>query len=596
MHATGRAPSPTSTRATSFDAGVRSSERSRRSPSRPSPHRRRAAIPAIALALALSTLLAGCGLFGAPVLQVTPTSLVGMTSPQTTLTVKNEGGGSLAWSVSSSSPRVVVTPASGELFAGGSRTLVVTVDDAGLDKGDGVLATLTFTSNGGGATVDVSYELTSGIGTCAGFTPIERTMAVPTAPGGVSARPVGNEILVAYVGAFGLGAQEADEARADLRSQVTDAHALSLLRAGAAGAPDLLNAPDGSDVDALVAALRADPRVLYAQRNYYLEKAFVPNDPSFGEQWNLSGFGLPEAWDVEFGDGPGNDVVIAVLDSGVQTTHPDLAAKILPGYDFYDRDTDPNPGAPNGENEHGTHVAGIAAAIGNDGVGVAGVAFGPRVRVLPGKVFDDTGLQGTVAGLVDAIRWSAGLAVTGAPANANKAHVINMSVGVPGFFPALDAAAEEAWNAGVLLVAAAGNHNGSTDPGVLSPGNAPCVIAVASVDEDYTVSSFSNTGPEVEVAAPGGLGSAVCGTVFSTVPVSTYGCMAGTSMASPFVAGVAALLIAQGAYDTPSTLRTRLSQTTEVDAWMTDTQAYGNGVVCADAALGAMTRCGLPLP
>jgi serine protease len=541
--------------------------------------------------------LVGCGWFDAPALQVTPTSLIGMTSPQTTLTVRNAGGGSLAWSVASSSPRVVVTPTSGDLFAGGSRTLVVTVDATGLDKGESVTASLSFTSSGGNATVDVTYPIVSGIGTCAGFTPIERAMATPPAAAGVSARPVGNEILVAYAGSFGVNAQDAATATADLRAQVTGAHALSLLRAGAGGSPDLLRAPQGADVDALVATLQADPRVRYAQRNYYLEKAFVPNDPSFGEQWNLSSFGLPEAWDVERGDGPGDAVVIAVLDSGVQTTHPDLAAKVLPGYDFFDLDADPNPGPPNGENEHGTHVAGIAAAIGDDATGVAGVAFGPRIRVLPVKVFDDTGLQGTVAGLVDAIRWSAGLSVTGAPANANKAHVINMSVGVPGRFPALDAAAEEAWNAGVFLVAAAGNHgNGVTDAGVLSPGNAPCVVAVASVDETYVVSSFSNTGPEVEVAAPAGVGSATCGAVYSTIPLSTYGCMAGTSMASPFVAGVAGLLFAQGTYDTPAAVRSRLSQTTEVDAWMTDAQEYGNGVVCADAALGAATRCGLPLP
>lgn len=545
----------------------------------------------------LSAALSACGLFDAPALAVTPSSLTGMTEPQTTLVVRNAGGGSLAWGVASSSPRVVVAPSDGSLFAGASRTVVLTIDDAGLDKSESVSATLTFTSNGGGATVDVSYAVASGIGVCSGYLPIERTAAATTTSQRVSARPVGNEILVAYVGSHRLDPATAAASRAELRTALGVEHGLALLRAGAPGAADLVTAAAGADVDAVVERLRADPRVRYAQRNYYLEPQYVPDDPSFGQQWNLSSFGVPEAWDVERGDGPGADVVVAVLDSGVQTDHPDLASKVLPGYDFYDHDTDPNPGFPNGENEHGTHVAGIATAAGDDGVGVAGVAYGVRVRLLPVKVFDDSGTSGTVAGLVDAIRWSAGLPVAGAPVNAHPAHVINMSVGVPGVNPALDAASEDAWNEGAVLVAAAGNHaSGAPDPGVLSPGNAPCVIAVASVDEGYTVSSFSNTGPEVELAAPGGFRSGSNDTVYSTIPVSTYGSMAGTSMASPFVAGVAALLLAKGDVDTPAEVRTLLSQTTEVDPWMSDTREYGNGVVCADEALGAATRCGLALP
>src|SRR5690606_1602317 len=143
----------------------------------------------------------------------------------------------------------------------------------------------------------------------------------------------------------------------------------------------------------------------------------------------------------------------------------------------------------------GTHVAGIAAAIGDNGIGITGVAYGAAIKLVPVKVFDDVGAGGSIAGLVDAIRWAAGLAINGVPPNANPAAVINMSLGVAGSHPALEAAALDAWKAGSLLVAAAGNHNAVIpDRGVLSPANAPCVIAVGSVDDDGQVSTFSNHG------------------------------------------------------------------------------------------------------
>src|SRR5690606_36347700 len=211
---------------------------------------------------------------------------------------------------------------------------------------------------------------------------------------------------------------------------------------------------------------------------------------------------------------------------------------ILPGWDFYDDDDDTCPGPANGHAEHGTHVAGIAAALGDDAYGVAGVAYGPAVQILPVKVFDASGVNASISDLALAIRWSAGLTVPGVATNSNKAAVINMSLGVSGVYPALSEAAADAWNAGSLLVAAAGNHTGATsDPGVLSPANEPCVIAVGSVDSDYDVSTFSNTGPQVELVAPGGFSNVGCLKVFSTMPPPQgHGCSSGTSMAAPFVA------------------------------------------------------------
>ena len=317
-------------------------------------------------------------------------------------------------------------------------------------------------------------------------------------------------------------------------------------------------------------------------------------------------FGLPAAWEIYDGSAAAQDIVLAIVDSGIYGEHPDLKDKLLPGWDFNGRDADTNPGEPTAVNDaaHGTHVAGIAAASGDNGIGITGVAYGGAVKLVPVKVFNDVGAGGSIAALVDAIRWAAGLAITGAPVNTNPANVINMSLGVAGTHPALEAATLDAWNAGALLVAAAGNHNAVTpDRGVLSPANTPCVIAVGSIDADRTVSTFSNHGPEMELMAPGGFASAGCGRVYSTVPPTAvegstsaeiYGCLAGTSMAAPFVAGAAALLFGKGELTTPAEARDRLSKSALPASPAGDNAYYGNGLVCADAALGAATVCGHP--
>src|SRR5690606_35505872 len=189
------------------------------------------------------------------------------------------------------------------------------------------------------------------------------------------------------------------------------------------------------------------------------------------------------------------------------------------------------------------------------------------------------GVNASIADLVLAIRWSAGLVVPGIASNPHPADVINLSLGVAGSYPALDAVAVDAWNAGSLLVAAAGNHTGAMpDPGVLSPANSPCVIAVGSVDSDYDASTFSNRGPQIELVAPGGFNNTGCLKVVSTLPPpATHGCMSGTSMAAPFVAGVAALVIGQGPPVTPGAGGDR-SQLPGVRAsWLTDARSPGQG-------------------
>ena len=324
---------------------------------------------------------------------------------------------------------------------------------------------------------------------------------------------------------------------------------------------------------------------------------------------------MEQAWSTE--TGASNPTVIAIIDTGVQMNHPDLQAKIVGGCDFYDGDNNPTPGPGI---DHGTHVAGIAAAIGNNNRRRRR-RLRPQGPIEPIKIFDDTGAGATTSMLIDAIRWAAGLAVSGTATNPHPADVINMSVGIPGDQPLVDQAATAAFNAGSLLVASSGNYGTgtpyATNPGVMSPANAPDVIAVGSVDSDHQISGFSaySTGAGyatgVEVMAPGGFevspsytarncclyhyyaGTAPDYGILSTYTGSNYGCDVGTSMASPFVAGVAALLKSHTPSLTPSQLRQTLDDTALFAGGMTADE-YGHGIVCADLALDpfSATQCG----
>jgi len=325
----------------------------------------------------------------------------------------------------------------------------------------------------------------------------------------------------------------------------------------------------------------------------------APNDSLYSEQWNLKDFGLEPAWAIETGS---NEVVIAIIDSSVNTKHDDLAAKILPGCDFNNKDNNPNPGPSNGgKSEHGTHVAGIAAAIGNNHLGIAGVAYGSGIKILPIKVFDDAGINGTINNLIDAILWASGYDLPNVGKNPNPARIINMSIGASGAaisdkLKSINDATGKAKAKGVIMFAASGNAGLSNE--ILYPAADENVIAVGSVDADRRRSDFSNyskNGPTVELMAPGGFNSvAVCsGTkrIRSTYPNNQYGCLSGTSMASPFVAGVAALLLSQDSGLNPQELKTKLINSAYSTADM-DSAEYGAGIVCADKALGASTQCG----
>jgi thermitase len=289
----------------------------------------------------------------------------------------------------------------------------------------------------------------------------------------------------------------------------------------------------GSSIDAALNAYRADPRVAYAEPDAVVTKADVPNDPLFGQQWGMSRMQMTQAWNTT----QGNGATIAILDCGIfdessqylgpdgHAGHPDLRGKVVQDIDF--------TGSPYGADDlcdHGTHVAGIAAADTGNGVGVAGVAY--NARLLNGKVLDDSG-NGSTSGIEEGIYWAA---------NAG-AQVINMSLGGLGACPtAMQAAIDYAWSRGLVIVAAAGNQESSVGS---EPGDCNHVVSVASTDSNDAMSYFSNFGSSVSVAAPGGADVNGHG-IQSTNYLGEYEEKEGTSMSTPHVAGLAALLFATG--------------------------------------------------
>jgi thermitase len=271
------------------------------------------------------------------------------------------------------------------------------------------------------------------------------------------------------------------------------------------------------NVEAVVKALNNNPNVEYAEPNYILKATWTPNDTYFSPsyQYGLFNTYADRAWDVARGS---SSQEIAVLDTGVDYNHPDLDGKVIRGYDFVQRDN-----TPMDQNGHGTHVAGIAAAETNNATGVAGMA--PNTKILAVRVLDANG-SGSLANIADGIRYAADAG----------AEVINLSLGCDCATTTLESAVNYAWNKGVVIVAAAGNDGVST---TFEPASYANVIAVGAVDSNNRKASFSNWGTWVDVMAPGV-------DIASTYPGNRYVYMSGTSMASPYVAGQAALLKGQG--------------------------------------------------
>ncbi|MCX7993793.1 MAG: S8 family serine peptidase [Fimbriimonadales bacterium] len=297
--------------------------------------------------------------------------------------------------------------------------------------------------------------------------------------------------------------------------------------------------------------LRVLPGVRYVEPNYLAFAFATPNDPSYGQQYGLARIQANLAWDIWQ---PQRTVHIAIIDTGIDSNHPDLTNKMrrhangaIYGYNTLNNTTNALD-----DNGHGTHCAGIAAAEINNGVGVAGVAvWNPIVsnansyaQLMPVKVLSSSG-SGSLDAVARGITWAAD----------NGAHILSLSLGAGSGAQQLQDAVNYAWNRGCLVVVAAGN-GGSSSPQY--PAYYTNSIAVAATDSTDTLASFSQYGSWVDIAAPGV-------NILSTYPSNRYQSLSGTSMACPHVAGAAAVLWSHNPNLTNAQLRSALE--TNVDPY-----------------------------
>ena len=264
---------------------------------------------------------------------------------------------------------------------------------------------------------------------------------------------------------------------------------------------------DVGGAQAALAALRADPRVKYAELDGLVRALRTPNDALWPTQWSPAKTNAPRAWDLTVGS---SAVVVAILDTGVDPAQPDLRGKLVPGYDYVEGDSDPRD-----DNGHGTAVAGIVGAVSNNRIGVAGYCW--ECRLMPVKVLDSNGI-GSTSTLAQGMVW----------ATDHGARVINASLGSSTDDLAVAGAAQYARVHGVLVVAAAGNNSSSI---LQYPAALPGVVSVSASDRRDQLYDFSNSGSEL--AAPGDNSTTSWGGGYET--------FLGTSSAAPVVSGIAAL-------------------------------------------------------
>jgi subtilisin family serine protease len=384
----------------------------------------------------------------------------------------------------------------------------------------------------------------------------------------------------------------------------------------------LMHIGAGTPVEGAIAQLNADPRVEYAEPNYLWRPTYTfPDDPDFlqsplGPMWGLldvgtgssgdvtgvAGIEAPRAWDITTGSGK---VVVGVTDTGIDITHQDLQANIW---------VNPNPGAVKGfkddingwnfadnnnqvfeeaDGSHGTHVTGTIGAVGDNGIGVTGVLW--HVQLMALKFISSTG-NGTTGAAVRAIDYAISQKKLGA-----NIRVINASWGGGGNSQGLRDAIVAAGKAGILFVCAAGNGLDDSDqgPGVdmdvagqaAFPGawnNIKTLISVAAIDQTDTIAGFSNFGHStVTVGAPG-VG------IWSTFPNNVYAPLDGTSMASPHVAGVAALLADNEPNLTPAQIKQRIIATAQPVLSLASMTATSGRVDAYDALTNQVAPPGPP--
>jgi len=352
---------------------------------------------------------------------------------------------------------------------------------------------------------------------------------------------------------------------------------------------EVIKIPEGMTVEQAVEYYKSLPEVEYAEPNHIRKPLELPNDTYYKNQWALPKISAPDAWDKTTGT---NTVIVAVIDTGVDYTHPDLKINVdsTTGYDFAKNSPDPMD-----DNGHGTHVAGIIGAAGNNSIGITGVCW--SVKIMPLKVFNASGNSDTI--------WISSAIIYAA----NKgARVINMSLGDISYPPESNQtesdACKYAYDKGVILVAASGNgYDTNGDSEIDTPGMEPVtypaayeyVIAVGATDKDDKRASYSNYGPELDLVAPGGDGASSENWILSTIGTGTvssqtYAYMMGTSMASPHVAGAVALLLSKNPDLNFSEIYTKLTESAD------DVESSGKDIYTGYGRLNIARALGYSFP
>ncbi|MFF3204387.1 S8 family serine peptidase [Streptomyces sp. NPDC002962] len=437
---------------------------------------------------------------------------------------------------------------------------------------------------------------------------VSQGSAVPAAQTEAAPGTPAERLIVGYKsGAAEARSNPAAEADAAAKGEETGEDVDFKRRLGTGAA--LVDLGDGlteADVADVVARYREDPQVAYVVPDRLNKPKADPNDTEYGKQWDLfestAGMNVPGAWATSTGTG----VTVAVIDTGY-VAHTDLAANIVGGYDFIadtavsvdgdGRDSNPaDPGDYYAANEcgsgvpasnsswHGTHVAGTIAAVTNNSKGVAGIAYGAKIS--PVRVLGKCG--GYDSDIIDAITWASGGTVSGVPANSNVAKVINMSLGGDGACTsATQSAITAAVNRGTTVVVAAGNE--SDNVANHSPGNCNNVISVAATNRTGAKASYSNYGSLVDISAPGGQTSTgTANGILSTLNSGTktpssesYAYYQGTSMATPHIAGLVALVKSANSALTPAQIETAIKNNARA---LPGACSGGCGAGLADAA------------
>lgn len=313
-------------------------------------------------------------------------------------------------------------------------------------------------------------------------------------------------------------------------------------------------------------AIRVHPQVAWTEQDQLVHYDFVPNDPSYPSAWHLPKMNCPQAWDITRGS---NSVTIAILDSGMDGTHPDLSASMVPGYNFYDNNT--NTADTDG---HGTAVAGVAAATGNNGIGSSGVSM--AAKMMPLRITDTNGFA-TYSTMATAITYAAD----------HGARVVNLSFGGKDSLTVSNAAQYLSSVGGIIAISSGNQAVFDTAP------DNPYELVVGGTDQNDVILSYSALGNNQDLVAPGT-------SILTTASGGAYGFGSGTSFSAPCVAGVAALIMSIKPSLNAAQIRNYLTANADdlgAPGW---DSTYGWGRVNAyravSAALGTTTLVCSPIP